>query len=321
MLLVSLALCPCGELDAAPRPGAFRVIVVGASGGLYEDDLSCFMVGGGAGEAGWLALDAGTLLSGLRTARARGALPAGVSESEFLASHVRGFLISHPHLDHVAGLAIASTDDTRKPVLGLASTLDALRDHLFNWKLWPNFTDEGNPPRLGRRPLVRLAPGIETAVAGTSFTVEAHPLHHGGAESTGFLLRRGDSQLLYLGDTGADEVEKSERLLRLWRRVAPLVRAGSLRAIFVEVSYPDGRPDGQLYGHLTPRWLLVELRRLAKLARPEAPSLAGVVVVVTHVKPPFDGTDPRKAIRGALKRAPDLGARFVLPEAGQRLDL
>lgn len=56
------------------------------------------------------------------------------------------YLISHPHLDHVAGLVVntASFQSTSRPkrLAALPSTIDAIRDHIFNEIIWPNLSDE-----------------------------------------------------------------------------------------------------------------------------------------------------------------------------------
>ncbi len=322
-----LAGCAAGAAGAADPP-AFVAVVLGAGGGPGQDDLSAYLLAP-AGSADFVSLDAGTGLAGIRAARAHGSFgdlrppPDSPLDADgwILRTRIKAYLLSHPHLDHVAGLVVDSPEDGPKPILGLAATLDALRDHVFNWRVWPNFADEGQAP-LGRYRYVRLAPGQPTSIPGTPMTVEAHPLSHAGVQSTAFLVRAGAAAALYLGDTGPDAVERSSRLGALWARVAPLVREGALRAVFVEVSYPDGRPDHLLFGHLTPTWLLRELRRLAELVEPAAPAAAlrGLTVVVTHVKPALErDAEPHRRIARELAARNDLGVRFVLARQGDRL--
>lgn len=56
------------------------------------------------------------------------------------------YLISHPHLDHVGGLVINTasfqTASPPKRLAALSSTIDAIRDHIFNEIIWPNLSDE-----------------------------------------------------------------------------------------------------------------------------------------------------------------------------------
>lgn len=337
LLLVSGVLAVAGVASAGGvGPPAFDVVVLGDAGGLAEDDLTSFLLfpaGGGAG----IALDAGTLHAGIRVALAKGAFaslpldPGGALSpaGQILQKHVAAYVITHPHLDHVAGLVLGSTDDTPKPILGLPSTLDVLREHVFNWKVWPNFTNEGVSPALSRYTLVPLESGVARDVPGTSLRVTAFPLSHGGtgasaAISTAFLVERDGQNLLYLGDTGPDAVEGQGRLRALWTAVAPLVRAKTLRAIFLEASYPSDRPDEKLYGHLTPRWVNTELGVLASLVDPDDPSraLRDLPVVITHVKPTLThGETPRERIARELREANPYGVRFVLATQGEKLEL
>lgn len=307
---------------------AFTVIPLGTAGGLDEGNLSSYLLAP-AGANDLVALDAGTLMAGLRPARALGSLEGMgqppdsplTPEAFVLRERIKAYLVSHAHLDHVAGLAINSPDDAVKDLLGSAATIDAIRDHLFNWRIWPNFGNEGVMPQLKKYRYVRLAPGVPTPIAGTAMTVEALPLSHGGEASTAFLLRAGSRYAAYFGDTGPDAVEKSRALADAWTRLAPLVRSRSLSCLFLEVSYPDGRPDGQLYGHLTPAWLMREMHALARavdIDRPER-ALAGLTLFVTHVKPALArGEDPVARIARELEARNDLGLRLVFPEQGRK---
>lgn len=309
---------------AAREDARFTVVVLGAQGGLVGDDLSAYLVAA-RGSAGFVCLDAGTLYTGLARAAARGAFPGLPRDpGRLLRDHVRAYLLSHPHLDHLAGLVLAAPDDAPgKPIAGLAPTLAALQGHLFNHAIWPNFADAGAPPALARYTLLELPPERPVPLPAGDLSVEAWPLSHAGSPSTAFLLQQRDgSALLYLGDTGPDAVERTDRLARLWRRIAPRIRTGTLRALFVEVSYPDPRPDEQLFGHLTPKWLAAELAALAALVDPNDPAaLRTLTVVVTHIKPsPTAGPDPRAEIQTQLARTDTFGARLVYPHQGDRLE-
>ncbi|KAL8984337.1 MAG: hypothetical protein Q9205_001663 [Flavoplaca limonia] len=63
-------------------------------------------------------------------------------------SLISTYLITHPHLDHVAGFAIntAALQQTlrRKRVAALPSTIEAIKEHIFNGIIWPNLSDEGD---------------------------------------------------------------------------------------------------------------------------------------------------------------------------------
>ena len=288
---------------------AFTVIPLGVKGGLDESNLSSYLVAAsGAGE--FIALDAGTLRAGIRKAVEAGSVPG--PESRVLRQDIKAYFISHPHLDHVAGLIINSPDDSAKTIYGLPACLSVLQEKYFSWRSWANFGDEGEKPLLRKYHYAPMTAGMAMPIGGTVFTVTAMPLSHGNPyESTAFLVRNGDSYLLYLGDTGPDSVEQSEKLHLLWKAVAPLMAAGQLKAIFIEVSFPSEVPDKSLFGHLTPRWLMAEMRDLEGLAG--AGKLSGFPVVITHIKP---SGDQEAIIRRELAADNPLRLRLIFPEQG-----
>jgi 3',5'-cyclic-nucleotide phosphodiesterase len=320
-LLIALLAGPTAI--AQPEP-AFDVVVLGATGGIQDGNLSAFLIRP-ARETRGVTCDAGSLVNGIRVAEERGAftdvtVSPGSRLSRIghvLTDTIQGYLISHAHLDHVLGLVIASPDDVAKPVYALPSVQAELVGSHFNWGAWPNMTDRGKPPRLGKYRLQDLAPGVRQPLTGTSMAVTAYPLAHAGVESTAFLIDHGEHALLCLGDTGPDEVEKSDRLQALWRAVAERVKQGRLRAIIAEVSFTNDRPDRLLFGHLTPAWLMASLRGLAAMTGAEA--VKGMPLVISHIKYSLSADEPpQQAIKRELDAANDLGLRIVIPQQGDR---
>ncbi|MDP2345317.1 MAG: 3',5'-cyclic-nucleotide phosphodiesterase [Deltaproteobacteria bacterium] len=317
-LVFSLSLLTPLDPSAPPAPGVsegFDVVALGVQGGLAEDDLTAFLISR-KGRQAYLALDAGSVVSGLRRV-------PGVVPGHMLREQIRGWAITHPHLDHVEGLAIAVVDDAGiKPVFGFSPTIVALRDHVFNNVLWPNFGNEGNLP-LRRLRYERMAAGRRVHFDDAGFTIEALPLSHGGVLSTAFLIGDGDDVVAFLGDTGPDLVEGGTRLAHLWERLAPLARGRKLRGLFIECSFPSARPDKLLFGHLTPRHLLSELGAFAALVDPQSPSTAlNFPIVVMHIKPGLDGgKSVRDVVISEIDAGNKLGLRFLFPAQGDRFGL
>lgn len=304
-----LALPSLAQRTAAP---AFTVVPLGVKGGLAEGNLSAYLVAA-AGTTAFIALDAGSLRPGAEKAVANRVFTG--SAEEVLRQNIKGYCLSHPHLDHVAGLLLNAPDDTPKPIYGLPDCLNTLRQDYFNWRAWPNFGDGGRAPALGKYQLRALVPGQATSLENTGLSVQAFVLSHGRhMQSTAFLVRSHDSYLLYLGDTGADDLEHTHCLHDLWLAVQPLVQRGQLKAIFIEASYPNAQPAPQLFGHLTPALLLRELGTLGQLAGPG--TLRGLPVVITHLKPTVGN---EATIRKQLATGNVLGVRLVFPEQGRAL--
>ena len=318
VLLAVLAVPP--RVQAAD---GFDVVALGALGGIQDGNLSAWLIHP-HDDTRAVTCDAGSIVNGLRVADEKGAfaklqVPAGTGLSRvgyMLTDRIKGYLVSHAHLDHVAGLVISSPDDSKKPIYALVSVNAALVDTYFNWQAWPNFTDRGKAPQLKKYTLEDLKPATSTPLKDTAMAVTAFPLSHGGVESTSFLIESGTDALLCFGDTGPDSVEKSSRLADIWTAVAPRVRQRQLKAIVIESSYTSDRPDNLLFGHLTPKWILQGLRDLDRAAGGNA--LKDLPVVISHIKFALTEEQPQKKMLHELQAGNDLGVKFILPTQGER---
>lgn len=317
---VTLALASMASFAIA-GPG-FDVVTLGARGGIEDGNLSAFMIAP-AGDGRAVTCDAGALVNGLRVANEKGVFDAVTVPDDspytrvgyVFTEQIKGYLVSHAHLDHIAGLIVASPDDSKKPIYGLPSVLEDIQGAYFNWQAWPNFGSSGKEPQLKKYELTALASGERRKLVGTAMQVTAYPLSHGGVESAAFLIESGDDALLCFGDTGPDEVEKSTAIADVWAAVAGLVSDRRLKAIVIEVSYDNSQPDRQLFGHLTPAWLQKSLGGLEAAAG--AGSLKGLPVVVSHIKYSLKkGELPQDRILVELEAGNTLGVRYVIPEQG-----
>ena len=153
----------------------------------------------------------------------------------------------------------------------------------------------------------------------TAMTVTAFPLSHGGVQSTAFLPESDGDAVLCFGDTGPDAVERSTHLSSVWAAVAERVRQKRLKAIVIESPFTSDRPDNLLFGHLTPHWVLEELRALDKLAGGNA--LTGLPVVVSYIKYSLTTEQPQERLLQELEAGNDLAVRFVIPAQGKPLAL
>ncbi|MBB5202778.1 ribonuclease BN (tRNA processing enzyme) [Inhella inkyongensis] len=180
-------------------------------------------------------------------------------------------LLSHSHLDHVLSLPLlADAALRRRRALGLGpvqvhalpETLLALKTHLFNDVIWPDFTrlPSAESPALGFSP---LETGQVLELAGRQ--IEVLPAAH-TVPACGFAIRHlhGAQWLAYTGDTGPNPA--------LWRRLNQL----PLRQLIIEAAFGDDEAVlAALSRHHCPASLMPELRQLQ--VRPE--------IWLTHIKP------------------------------------
>lgn len=293
---------------------SFKVVPLGTKGGIDEKNLSAYLVAP-IKTNDYISLDAGTIHSGIEKAIENKVFK--VSASQVLRKYIKGYLISHAHLDHVSGLIINSAADSSKTVYATNKCMEMIQKHYFNDETWVNFGDKGPGKPLKRYHFQTLNTNEETVITNTSMTVKAFPLSHGNPfESTAFLIKNADSYILYLGDTGPDAVEKSTYLSDLWKTIAPLIKTKKLKGIFIEVSFPNEQSDQFLYGHLTPNHLMKELHLLEELAGKD--TLKGFKIIITHLKPPAKNI---VKIKEQLKEQNDLGLKIIYPEQGKRFEL
>lgn len=176
-------------------------------------------------------------------------------------------LVSHIHLDHVKDLAFLVENrvgKTPRPLIvtGVAEVVSGLRRHLFNDRIWPDFTRI--PSRRTPSLVYRVIPeGRYSRVCGVS--VKPVRVNHPTA-ATGFIVREPGAAVLYTGDTGpTTAIWKAARNLR------------DLKAVIVECSFPSGMENIALAsGHLTPALLERELELFGRLEVP---------VYLYHMKP------------------------------------
>jgi len=177
-------------------------------------------------------------------------------------------LVSHSHLDHIAGLAYLTdtlaSSGSRRPVTlaSLELVVDALRSAVFNNVVWPDFAQipEASPVIKYRS----LIEGAEQRVG--DLWVTPVPVTH-TVPAAGFILHDGETGLIYSGDTGPTRA--------LWEAARGL---RGLRAVILECAFPN-RLDrlAEVARHMTPALIQRELEKLP----------ADVPVWVFHVKPQF----------------------------------
>jgi len=293
----------------------FKVVPLGVMGGTMDGNLSAYMLAP-AGSDAYVCLDAGTVSNGISIAISKKSFNA--NDETVLKKYIKGYLISHPHLDHISGMIINSVDDTVKQVYAMEHCIGVMKAHYFNWQSWPNLASEGQAPALNKYRYQQLAEGVETPIAESGMSVRAFPLSHSKPySSTAFLVKHGDEFVLYFGDTGPDEIEQTDHMKRVWAVVAPLVKAGKLKGVFLEVSYPNAQPDRHLYGHLTPKWFMKEFEVLGGLAGKE--NLRNLNVIVTHIKPVGNNAETIRKELSADNNS--LGLRLIFPQQGVKLEL
>lgn len=198
-----------------------------------------------------ILIDAGTGVSEL-----------GLRELE-LIDHV---FVTHSHLDHIAFLPFildAVGDLRTKPLTMYATqaTQDIISAHIFNWKIWPDFSkipDSINPYLRFRT--IQLG---ETIPLGER-RITALPATH-TVPAVGYRVDSGHASLAFTGDTTAND--------DFWHE---LNKIPNLRYLIIETAFSNSdAPLAVVSKHLCPAMLARELQKMQ----------GDPAVYITHLKP------------------------------------
>jgi ribonuclease BN (tRNA processing enzyme) len=224
-----------------------RLQILGSAGAEFPDFRPpAFLIDG------HLLLDAGTIGSVL-------------SEEE--QWKIKDIFITHSHLDHIRSIPALADNIIMKnlkhsvTVHTTTDVISALRNHIFNGVIWPDFTKLPSP----ENPVITYAtvePYKACVVKG--YSIETIPVNH-TVPAVGFKVTSGGKTLVYTGDTGPTE--------DIWKY------SSGADALIVEVSFPNNMESlAQITKHLTSSMLVDELAKIAILPRH---------ILITHPKPQY----------------------------------
>ncbi len=174
--------------------------------------------------------------------------------------------LTHSHLDHVTSIpflldTVGWMRDKPVTVHAIQATIDILRQHLFNWKLWPDFTQI---PDADRPFLQYEAVALGKTVDLNGRRLTPLPANH-VVPAIGYRLDSGRASLVFTGDTTVND--------SIWVEVNKI---DNLRYLIIETAFCNRERDLAIASkHLCPSMLADEL---AKLKRE-------VEIYITHLKP------------------------------------
>lgn len=181
-------------------------------------------------------------------------------------SMIDHIFVTHSHLDHIACIpllidSVGFMRDRPITIYAAAETLDILKQHIFNWKIWPDFSEIPN----AQHPFMRYqAIELGEAVVLQGRKITALPANH-VVPAVGYHLDSGVASLVFSGDTTTNDA--------LWEAVNKIK---NLRHMIIETAFSNSEKElAILSKHLCPSLLVEELAKFKGEAE----------VFITHLKP------------------------------------
>ncbi len=225
-----------------------RIKVLGAYGGRYEDfGTTCIQL------SEKVLIDAGNIMRAL-------------GNDCLLVDHI---LLTHAHLDHIVDIPFMIDftfryRDQPLEIYGHRETIDAIRNYVMNWNIWPEFSsirliNSGDYAVS----YVEIEPNHTFTLDG--FKISAIPSNH-TVPTLGYIIKRDGVGFLFTGDTYKNPI--------VWEIIN---RDTEIKALITEVSYPSYMHNlAEVSKHHTPKTLKEELENLKR---------DDVKIYVMHLKP------------------------------------
>lgn len=181
-------------------------------------------------------------------------------------SRIKHLFVTHSHMDHIVSLPLMVDSIFERlgeplTVYSQPETIKALKEHIFNWSIWPDFTVLPSQDK----PVLKfhaIDPGEIVEIDGRQ--IEPIPVNH-NIPAVGYRVQGENGAFAFSGDTTTND--------SFWNG---LNKHNHLDLLFVETAFTNRQSNlAQIAHHYCPSLLASDLSKLTH--RPE--------VYLTHLKP------------------------------------
>jgi cAMP phosphodiesterase len=226
---------------------SLEIKVLGAYGSKNENcDLSSFQISKD------IVIDAGSLIDRLKDN----------------AKNIRHIFITHSHLDHIKDIPFLVDNffESQKDsinVYGTKETIDNIKNHIFNWKIWPDFSEISLLD--SKKPAIEfITIDINQEIIIDDITIEPIKNNH-CLGSCGYIVSKDNESILLTSDT--------YKCPYIWDRIN---KDNKIKSIIIETSFPSNLEQLSISSkHLTPKLLKEELQNLNR---------NNITIYINHLK-------------------------------------
>jgi ribonuclease BN (tRNA processing enzyme) len=194
-----------------------------------KQHLSCFVIDDR------VTIDAGSL---------------AISTNAIQKKQIRDVILTHAHIDHIAGLPLFIDDlfaDIVKPleIYATKEVIHILKEDIFNWDVYPDFAELENENGV----VLQYCPfEIGIPFLSEHLQVKAIPVNH-KVPAVGFVISDGVSKFAISGDTA--------EMNDFWNHIN---QEKKIDALLIECAFPNKLSDlARVSHHMTPQLLKKEL--------------------------------------------------------------
>lgn len=173
------------------------------------------------------------------------------------AQYINHIFITHSHADHISDLpfVIESFFSKRtQPLIiyGLEETINVLKEHSFNNKVWPDFT-KINLPNTNEPSLILKTITLEEEIILDEYSIKAIDANHIEG-SCGYLIKKSNKSFIISGDT------------YLNKKLIDIINEDrTIKSLLIECSFPNELEQlANLTKHLTPKLIKQKLKDLKR---------------------------------------------------------
>ena len=139
--------------------------------------------------------------------------------------------VTHSHLDHIACIpmlldSVWMMREHPITIYAIGETLEILKQHIFNWKIWPDFSEI---PSAQQPSMLYQSIDLGKTVVLNGRNITAIPANH-VVPAVGYHLDSGTASLVFTGDTTTNNA--------LWKVVNKIE---NLRYLIIESAFTNSR--------------------------------------------------------------------------------